>query len=78
MVYQISEAAKKRAAKCPYNFEGLNSEKWDTCSIEKELSGALLIKDISKHKFCNYFLYFGSRHICICPIRYEIYKRYGR
>jgi hypothetical protein len=76
MINQISEATKKRATKCSCNFECLNNEKWDTCSIEKEISGGLVIKNICRQKFCNYFLYFGSRHICICPIRHEIYERY--
>jgi hypothetical protein len=77
MAYQIGEDTKKRTTKCPYNFECLNNKKWDTCCIEKELSGGLVIKNISRQKFCNYFLYFGSRHICMCPIRVEIYRRFN-
>ena len=76
MAYQIHEATKNRATKCSYNLECLENEKWKTCSIEKELSGGLFVKHLCIQKYCNYFLYFGSHHICICPVRVEIYKRY--
>ena len=76
MIYEISEPTRKRTVKCPYSFECLSNEKWITCYIEDELSGGLSVKKICSQKFCNYFLYFGSRHICICPVRVEIYRRY--
>ena len=77
MSYQISEDTKKRTSKCSYNFECLNNEKFDTCCIDKEISGGLFVKNICNQKFCNYFLYSRSRHICICPIRVEIYRRHN-
>jgi|WetSurMetagenome_2_1015567.scaffolds.fasta_scaffold167295_2 hypothetical protein len=77
MIYEIAEPTKKRAAKCPYSLECLSNDKWNTCYIEDELSGGLSVKKICTQKFCNYFLYFGSRHICICPVRVEIYRRYN-
>jgi hypothetical protein len=78
MGYQISEDAKKRTPKCSCNFECLFNDKWDTCSIEKEISGGLIIKYICTEKFCNYYLSYGSRNICMCPIRVEIFRRYNR
>lgn len=78
MGYQISEDAKKRTTKCCFNYECLNNVKWDTCNIEKEISGGLSIKYMCKEKYCNYLLYFGAVHICMCPIRVEIYRRYNR
>ena len=78
MGYQISEHAQKRTPKCSCNFECLNNDKWDTCCIEKEISGGLIIKYICKEKFCNYCLSYGSRNICMCSIRVEIFRRYNR
>jgi hypothetical protein len=76
MPFRITDAIAKQTTKCPYNFECLNNDHWHTCSIEEELRGGLSVKAICSQKFCNYFLYFGSHRICICPTRVEIYKRY--
>jgi len=78
MAYQISEDTKKRTLKCSYNFECLNNDKFATCGIDKEISGGLIINKICNQKVCNYFLDAGSRHICACPIRVEIYRRHNR
>ena len=77
MAYEISEDTIKRTSKCSYNFECLNNDKCDTCRIDKEISGSLLIKYLSSKDFCNYFLFFGSRSICMCPVRVEIYRRFN-
>jgi len=76
MAYQISDDSKQRTSKCSYDFGCLANDKYDTCRIETEISGGLSIKHICNKQFCKYFLYFGPRNICICPVRVEIYRRY--
>ena len=77
MAYEISEDTKKRTSKCPYNFECVAGGKCVTCRVEKEISGALIIDRICNKQLCKYFLFFGSRNICMCPVRVEIYRRYN-
>ena len=79
MSYQISEATKSHTTKCPYKFECLDKDKWNTCSIDEELHGGLAVKNKCNQKFCSYSLYFSSsRYFCICPTRCEIYKHYKK
>ena len=79
MSYRISETTKQRTTQCHYNFECLNKDNWNTCTIEEGHDGGLAVKDKCKHKFCTYTLYFGSlRSFCICPARCEIYKHYRK
>ena len=78
MPYRVREATKKEATKCLYEFECLNNDKWNTCSIDEAVPGGLFVKDLCKQKFCNYSLYFGVHNICICPVRREIYELYKR
>ena len=79
MAYQINDASKEHAAKCPFKFECLENENWRTCSIEESFRGGLGIKNKCTEKFCNYSLYFGvSRLFCICPVRCEIYHTYRK
>jgi len=78
MAYQISEETKKKTTKCLYNFECLNNDKWNTCSIGSELLGnGLVIENKCNKSDCNYSMLFGySYYFCHCPTRREIYQTY--
>ena len=77
MAYQISEDIKKRTSQCSNNFGCLTNGKGNICTIHEEISGALIIKHLCNKQFCKYFLYYGPRNICMCPMRLEIYRRYN-
>ena len=80
MAYQITDKTKKQSTKCPYNFECLSNDDWNTCIIERELySNGLDIKNKANKAFCPYSMSFGfSMYVCQCPTRYEIYNRYNK
>lgn len=79
MIHQISEETKKRTNECPYNLECLDSDNWDTCSIDALLQGILIIKNKCNKNNCSYFILIGDvNYFCKCPIRCDIYKRYRK
>ena len=77
MAYQVSDKTKKQTTKCPYMFQCLNNETWDTCSIDRDLQGAFhTIKTKSNKSACPYRFSYAFSYYCICPTRREIYQRY--
>jgi hypothetical protein len=50
VAYQVSDKTKKQSTKCPYMFQCLNNETWDTCSIERDIQGAFLAIKTKKDK----------------------------
>jgi hypothetical protein len=77
MAYEIKEETRKQT-KCPYNFECLNNDDWNTCSIDSALiESGLIIRDKCKKNYCPHLKKFGySYFFCYCPSRREIYQSY--
>ncbi len=75
--FKISQKIKKLTTKCSYDFECTVNHHWDTCSISGKLKDkGLFIEKKSNRNTCAYNLSFGKTHLCQCPARYEIFKRY--
>jgi hypothetical protein len=52
---------------------------FSSCSIGGTVGEFVEIKDLcdlAANKQCNYARSFGSGHLCVCPVRREIYKKY--
>jgi hypothetical protein len=66
----------ERTTECDVNFSCL-SDQTDLCEIKSVNPFALHFIKHPKNSGCRYYLPFGySNHICICPTRQEIYRRY--
>ena len=53
---------------------------WGPCGqVIKEVPGGFLEMDpnIFQRRPCKYHTYFGSGHLCACPVHMEIFRRYG-
>lgn len=75
--FKLSQKTKKLTTKCPCDFECIANHHWDTCSISGKLRDkGLFIEEKSNRNNCSYQLSFGKTHLCQCPARHEIYKRY--
>jgi hypothetical protein len=78
---QISKEPLDKTKKCPGNFQCLTSENRDMCLIDGPVNNgeALFIKErVKKHECCPYFIEFECSHICDCPARYGMYRRYNK
>jgi hypothetical protein len=53
---------------------------WEPCGqVLKEIPGGFLEMDSNnfQRRPCKYHTYFGSDHLCACPVHTEIFRRYG-
>ena len=83
---EISEDTIKRTRQCHSNFYCLNSEGnpqcpvgLALCSVKKDIGAGMVIVKVNNGFSCNYSIDFRKgEKVCICPVRYEIYKRYGK
>ena len=78
-VFEVNAETKKLTKKCLYNFECLNNNDWNTCSIKTKLGeNGLEIKDKCNKENCSYAMTFGySLYLCHCPVRAEIHLAYN-
>jgi hypothetical protein len=81
---EISSHAIKRTVNCHCNFNCLNDKEKPKCCYDKplchvttEIGSDMLHVDCNGDCNCSYkFNSVKARCICICPVRYEIYKSY--
>jgi hypothetical protein len=76
MPFKINEKTKEQTTKCPHSFKCLEDEKSDMCSVEWCLKGNGCFLKKVKPQSCPYRIRFGNSHLCNCPVRREIYRRY--
>jgi len=72
---KISEDAKKKATKCHRNFACLSGNKPGVCKEFCAIDDILFVK--KNKEICNYFVPFGYRGYCTCPVREEIHNNYN-
>lgn len=76
MTKEVSEEARQKAEKCPLGFACLSGEEAPRCVISSSVRGVLFVKSAAADH-CPYGMSFGYSYICTCPVRWEIYDRYG-
>ena len=65
-----------RKTKCPFNFVCLSNPDKILCKAESKVGSTILFVKPTNGSICNYRTNFGDGHICTCPVRNEIYKKY--
>jgi hypothetical protein len=78
MEIQIDLRIAAQARRCKKQFACLAGDLESLCKV-KDIAPDLLylVEDTDKQK-CGYRVRFGQDAIvCLCPVRWEIYKRYG-
>ncbi|MFO8009801.1 MAG: hypothetical protein R6U89_03205 [Dehalococcoidia bacterium] len=78
MVFQVSDSAINNAAKCSYDFRCVNHGGMPACPVDRKIEKNGLFVNSTQNHECNYKLSFGTRYICHCPVRIEIYDCYGK
>jgi len=79
MKIEVNENVIDKTTHCDHDFLCLSDE-WKQCGIVKALIADNLLYvdfDWGQRRNCSYMVSFGSGYYCTCPIRIEIYKRYG-
>ncbi len=74
---EISEDTLKNASECQKKSSCLFGEQKDLCKIEKHITNNLIYVKCLNKEYCNFQISFGSFYVCSCPVRKEIYNRYG-
>jgi hypothetical protein len=77
MEIRINDAVIGRATKCERAFSCLTDNLEGSCRVRKYVSDEGLFVEDGEDEACAYLRVFGSARLCLCPVRKEIYKRYG-
>ena len=77
MKIKIDKEIIKKAIYCEYDSRCLSGEKRRLCEVQ-ELFGYNMLEIKPKLAIdCRYHVSIGDTSLCLCPTRYEIYKRYS-
>jgi hypothetical protein len=74
--FEVSEETRQKTDKCWRGFACLSDGPDGICSAKDYVSGVLFVERAAP-TYCPYDVTFGYSHICSCPVRREIYERYG-
>jgi len=75
MTRQVSDEILNKTL-CLFSFQCLDEENRDICTVDRCLPGNAYFLETVKQKDCFYQIPFGDSHVCRCPVRAELYKRY--
>ncbi len=78
MNFIVSDETKQATTKCTSGFSCLcRVDKKDLCQVESVFVGKIHFVNCLHKKHCAYQRPFGYGLFCTCPIRKEIYNKYG-
>ena len=81
MSYDIDDETVKRAVKCDKEHACLLGEEGLYCRPTDVMSGDsadMTLIQCPEDAACAYCQSFGGTSVCQCPVRAEIFKRYGK
>lgn len=76
MDFEVSDETRQRTDRCWRGFACLSGEEDFICEVEESV-GDVVFVNRSTSTYCPYDVTFGYSHMCSCPVRREIYERYG-
>ena len=76
MELEVSEEIRQRTDKCWRGFACLSGMKDGICAVREQVGDVIFVEKI-KQAYCPYDVTFGYSHICSCPVRRELFERYG-
>lgn len=77
MDVKIDEAVVRATTHCTKGFGCLDPASQDLCQVQHCVQGKVHFVECLNVDFCNYQMSFGSGLVCNCPVRKELYNRYG-
>lgn len=76
MALEVLGSTRDKADKCWRGFICLSGEESGICVVQYSVSDLLFVER-TREGYCPYDVGFGYSHICSCPVRQELYERYG-
>jgi hypothetical protein len=73
---EVSEEARQKTDRCWRGFACLSDDEDTICPARDYVTNVLFVERTTQ-TYCPYDVTFGYSHICSCPVRREIYERYG-
>ncbi len=78
MPIKIDEDIRQRTTKCKHDFACLSDERHDLCKVTSSIASKVVLTDCGNRLPCDYCILFGtSSAVCTCPVRNELYNRFG-
>jgi len=77
MKFTIEEHIKKAATKCRKDFSCLTGNKECLCPVRAINGNHTVQIDGSSANSCKYCFHMEPKIYCLCPVRNELYNRYG-
>ena len=74
-IIKINEDVIKKTTKCKKNISCLSSGR-ELCQVELCVENKIHFIKCKSDEFCNYRVPFGYSHVCVCPVRKELYNVY--
>ena len=75
---EIDKKTVAETLRCEKNFDCLNNDEHVYCQVESCVNKAVHFVKCPVMTPCNYKMSFGDSSICTCPVRKEIFNKYGR
>ena len=75
-MYVIDKSILNQANKCDRDFECLTNPTQPSCKISSCINQNIHFLE-KLERSCPYNIEFGYSPICTCPVRKEIYNKYG-
>ena len=76
MELEVSEKIRQKTDRCWRGFACLSGTQDGRCAV-RERVGDVIFVEKSGQAYCPYDVTFGYSHICSCPVRRELFERYG-
>jgi hypothetical protein len=75
--FKVSEDTLKKTTRCKKAFSCLSGKSSDLCKVELCVDEKIHFIRCVGSEPCSYKVPFGYSYVCICPVRKELYNRYG-
>ena len=75
--FKIGEETIKATKKCKKDMSCLNKESKDRCKVDHSVGSEVFLYKCLSSKHCSYRESFAVGIYCSCPIRIELFKKYG-
>ena len=77
MDIEIPEKVKDATRACFKGFSCLSNNACNTCDVAYDLQRNVLMLKSCSEDYCPYHELWGTKHVCLCPTRYELFTKHG-
>jgi len=78
MTYEIDDDIKKRTRQCKKHFSCLEEDGEKLCRVKQCIEGKVYFIECDNEVYCTYQKTYGNSKYCECPVRKEIFDKFGK